>query len=583
MISNNILSNQHSILALWNKQVPTSSNQNILWLTDLNELNNSLLSNFQSIAILAELGWNGKKYSDFYGFDIACELRLKHKLLKPIVIASFMPETFFQNNYRYNILKARGTSFLQLPFTFEELQKSLNEIRPLTQASLSDISSLLLSSRYVIDRFTHDIRFELDKDSIIAKIQNIFSDLPDAFQRNVTWNELLLRLADYNLSEENFYLLKKEVILKLNSSLELGFEDYKISKKYHILLLEDNFEDAKFIMEALLPYYEITHISQGEEAIRIIDHDEINEYQALICDWRLLKPDGTLKQQNWQGYEIMEYAASKRFYALFSLTSLDDDSRKIIAPNISCSFAPLTKDFEKGSSLWRLYIPIINQRIEENLLMLAGIPTGEGWYKQEKNDYKLDNQGNRQTSRKAFASLQQQYLEKRNNRSFIHWNNDITDISNRMWKYYQLALSPESHRGLQDISAKWGIELTRDVRNVLLIRRIYLAFWYSQSRLEISIPIKLHMEYQLIENPVVNIYSVLRKKYWEDMLGTSSAEEEVYKKLLSAAKAFVSQLALEPKSLPSGILPEEKTWLKSIGIDIKQGNDVDYYVDENEF
>lgn len=539
------------------------------------------INNINMIVILAELAGSGKKYSDFYGFDIACELRLKHKILTPIVMVSFMPETFFQDNYKYNILKARGTDFLQLPFESEELIKSATEIRPLTQASLADISSLLLNSRYLIDRFTHDIRFELDKDSIIAKAKNILSDLPVDFPKNYSWDELVSKLAENNLSEEEFYLRKKEIILKLNSLLVPNFEDIEASKKYRILLLEDNQEDAQIILDALQPYYEITHISQGEEVIRMIDLDEINEFQALICDWRLLKP-GSYKQQNWQGYEVMEYAGSKRFYALFSLTSLDDDSRKIIAPYISCSFTPLTKDFEKGSSLWRLYIPIINQRIEENLMIIAGLPTGEGWYKQDKADYKKDNQGNKQTTKKVFASFHQQYLEKRNSSSFVLWNNDISDISSRMWKYYQLALAPESDRSLQDISTKWGIELNRDVRNVLVLRRLYLALWYNQSRLEIAIRVKSHRDYKVIENPVVNIYSVIRKKYWDDVLDNSSAEEEFYKKLLSAAKAFVSQLALEPKSLPAGILPEEKAWLYSIGVDVNKGNDVDYYGNEYE-
>jgi len=534
----------------------------------------------KTIIILAELTWNGKKYSDFYGFDIACELRLKHKLLIPIVMVSFMPETFFQDNYKYNILKARGTDFLQLPFEPEELVKCASQIRSLSPASLADISSLLLNSRYLIDRFTHDIRFELDETSLITKANNILSDLPDDYKKNYPWDELISKLAA-NLSEEEFYLQKKEIIIKLNSLLIPTFDEFDESKKYRILLLEDNPDDASKILDALQPYYEITLISTGEDAIRLIDQDEINEYQALICDWRLLK-SGTDKQQNWQGYEVMEYASSKRFYALFSLTSLDDDSRKIISPYLHYSFTPLTKDFEKGNSLWRLYIPIINQRIEDNLGIIASLPTGEGWNKQDKADYKIDNQGNKQTSKKIFASFHQQYLQKRNNSSFVLWNIEISEIANRLWNYYQLALAPQHNRSLLDIASKWGIELNRDVKNVLTIRRLYLALWYNHSKLEIIINYKSHKKFISIENPVVNIYSVLRNKHWDDLLDGSSDEDQIFKKLQSAAKAFVSQLALEPKSLPAGILPEEKAWLYSIGIDINQGNDVDYYGNDDE-
>ena len=535
----------------------------------------------ESIIILAELPWNGKKYSDFYGFDVACELRLKFQLMAPIIIVSFMPEEFFQDNYKYNILKARGTNFLQLPFESEELLKCAGEIRSLSLASLADISSLLLNSRYLIDRFTHDIRFELDNASIIKKANNILSELSDDFKRKYPWNDLIANLAANTNSEEDFYIRKKEIIIKLNSLLIPTFNESDEIKKYRILLLEDNQDDASIILEALQSYYEVTLVSTGEDAIRLIDQDQFNLYHALICDWRLLKT-GTDKQQNWQGYEVMEYASSKRFYALFSLTSLDDDSRKIISPYLHYSFTPLTKDFEKGRSLWNLYIPVINQRIEENLGIISSLPTGEAWNKQDKSDYKKDSQGNKQTTKKIFTSFHQQYLEKRNNSSFARWNIEISEIASRMWNYYKLALAPHNDRSLLDISNKWGIELNRDVKNALIVRRLFLALWYNQSKLEITINYKSHKKFISIENPVVNIYSVLRNKHWDDLLDGSSDEDQIFKKLLSAAKAFVSQLALEPKSLPAGILPEEKGWLNSIGIDINQGNDVDYYGNDDE-
>lgn len=570
----------NSILVIWNSEISSAIFKEEITLIDASIESDLVKNQYSAVIILAELIGEGKKHSDFYGFDIACELRLKLKQLLPIVIVSFMPESFFKDNYKYNILKARGTEFLQLPFKTGDLIKCANEIRSLSPASLADISSLLLNSRYLIDRFTHDIRFELDNVDMITKARNVLSDLPDDYKKNYPWDDLISKLAG-NLSEEEFYLQKKEIIIKLNSLLIPTFDELDESKKYRILLLEDNPDDASKILDALHPYYEITLISTGEDAIRLIDQDEINEFQALICDWRLLN-SGTDKQQNWQGYEVMEYGSSKRFYALFSLTSLDDDSRKIISPYLHYSFTPLTKDFEKGSSLWRLYIPIINQRIEENLDIIASLPTGEGWNKQDKADYKLDIQGNKQTTKKVFVSFHQQYLEKRNNRAFLLWNNEISEIASRMWNYYQLALAPQHDRSLLDIASKWGIELNRDVKNILIIRRLYLALWYSQSRLEIILQVKSHRESQVIENPVVNIYSVLRNKHWDDLLNGSSDEDQTFKKLQSAAKAFVSQLALEPKSLPAGILPEEKAWLNSIGIDINQGNDVDYYENNDE-
>lgn len=576
-----VVVNAHNILVIWNDRIP---NEFFTGETELlNGPPNSVLKedSFDSVIILAELTGTGKKYSDFYGFDIARELRTIYKILFPIIIVSFLPESFFRSDRRFNILKARGSSFLQLPFKQGDMISITNGTRSLTAATLVDISSLLLNPRQLIDRFTHEIRFDQNKNNIKEKASEIINDLPVELMKIHPWDKLIKSLSEEDISSEEFYLRKKEIILKLNSVLVPDFKGRERATNYRILLLEDNPEDSRIVLDALQLYYEIMHISEGEDAIRIIEQDENNEFHALVCDWRLLKP-ATDMQQNWQGYEVMEYAGTRRFYALFSLTSLDDDSRKIITPYISCSYTPLTKDFEKGSNLWSLYIPIINQRIEENLLIIAGLPTGEGWYRQERADYKYDKNGIKQATRKGFASYHQQYIEKRNNLVFPLWNHEISDLSTRMWKYYQSALSPDSNRGLQDVSTKWGIELNRDLKNVLVLRRVYLAFWYSQSLLEISFCFTSKREYQVIENPVINIYSVLRNKYWFDLLEGASAEDEAYKKLLSAAKAFVSQLAIEPKSLPAGILPEEKAWLQSIGIDSGKGNDVDYYSDNNE-
>lgn len=571
----------HSILVIWNREIPSGLFGEELSIVETTIETELLKNHHDCVIILAELTWNEKKYSDFYGFDIACELRLKYKTLAPIILVSFLPESFFKDDNRYNILKARGTAFLQLPFELDDLNKVAQKTRVLTPASLADISVLLLNPRHLIDRFTHDIRFELRNDLLKEKATGILAGLPVELKKLGRWDELIETLTQKNISEEEFYLRKKEIILKLNTLLLPNGSGVQNIEKYRVILLEDNIGDAKIITDALCSFYEITHLTNGEDTIKIIDQDEENHYHALICDWRLLV-QGTDKQQQWQGYEIMEYASKNRFYALFSLTSLDEDSRKYISPYIYCSYTPLTKDFEKGSALWSIYVPIINQKIEENLTVIAGLPTGEGWYKQDKADYKKDSQGNKQTTKKVFASFHLQYLEKRNSLSFVQWNNDISNLTNQMWRYYKKSLAPESDRSLQDISTKWGIELNRNVQNILIIRRLFLALWYNQSLLEITIPITTHGEYKVIENPILNIYSVLRSRYWEDLSATiSSIEvEEVYKKLLSAAKAFASQLALEPSSLPSGILPEERAWLYSIGIDVKQGNDVDYYGEE---
>ena len=129
-----------------------------------------------------------------------------------------------------------------------------------------------------------------------------------------------------------------------------------------------------------------------------------------------------------------------------------------------------------------------------------------------------------------------------------------------------------------DLKTQWGIELNRELKNVLIIRRLYLAFWFCKTRLEISFKVP---DKGVVEDPVINIYSVLRHRYFDDVLTEREGidAKKAYKDLNNAAKVFASQLAIEPNKLPQGVLPEEKAWLARLGINTESGNDNLYYQD----
>jgi CheY-like chemotaxis protein len=527
--------------------------------------------------ISAELTWEGHAKSDFYGFKIAQELRTNQELLCPIIMVSFLSRSYFQSDPHFKLISGRGTYFLQIPFGLNELTKVINGANPLTLASLMDLKYLLLSPRHIIDSFTHGIRFELKKPALLQTIQQIFEQAQKKIQEDSGIQDLLKELITEDVSEQRFYFIKKQVVLTLNMQLGIHTNSHPSNNRHKILLLEDNPYDAAKITQALSPHFIVVTVNKAMEAIELINDDKINLFHALFCDWRLYEGDSD-QQQDWQGYEVMEYASKNRYYAMFSLTSFDEDSRKYITPYLSFSYTPLSKDFEKGGLLWDNYIPIIRQKIQENLRKLSNHPTGEAWRKEERKDYKKGVSSDLSFSKTRIISLHDQYLEIRNSLAFSKWVDEVNTYSSKIWEYYQRSLSPQRDRSLQGIDNKWGIELSHNIRNVLIIRRLFLALWYKQSDLEITIRLENDSTINVIENPVINIYSVLRCRYWNnEEIRSNLDSQNHYNKLNSGAKAFVSKLAIEPRKLPSGVLPEEQSWLNTIGIDILTGNDIDYY------
>jgi hypothetical protein len=100
--------------------------------TEFVKFNSDEVANYNRIIIFAELLWQGKKYTDLYGIDIAVLFRLKLKTLSPICILSFRSKDYFEkfDEVKYNILKARGTCFKQLPTGFADVENVVSSVIP---------------------------------------------------------------------------------------------------------------------------------------------------------------------------------------------------------------------------------------------------------------------------------------------------------------------------------------------------------------------------------------------------------------------------------------------------------------------
>jgi hypothetical protein len=548
---------------------------------EFEKLNVDEVANYNRIIIFAELLWLNKKYSDFYGIDIAVLLRLKLKALSPVCILSFLPKDYFEkfDETKYNILKARGSCFLQLPVSFGKVEDALSCVIPLLPATLTYLSMVLIDVRYLVDVLTHDLRIEIDNDKICQSLRkmeqlsttNVYTQLQKLSERIIS--------AHYERHESEFYTLKKELINSLNVYLQQTKKDTlpgNNKAKSKILLLDDNINDLDWAKNALSPYFEVIAFQDALEAKAYIEQDTKNELSAVICDWQLLKPNSQ-EHQNLLGFEVLDFASKRGFYALFSLTSTDDFSIREIDALLNFEHQLFTKDFQQGEALWKMYIPIIQQKIDRNTALIASLPTGEAWTNNFKLDYKKEN-GAKVAYKKYFKSFKEQYIGKRNSADWFSFENEISAEATKLWNYYNKAFDEDTRTDIFDLKTQWGLELNRELKNFLIIRRLYLAFWFNKTKLDISFKVP---DRGWIENPVINIYSVLRNRYFQDLSYEKGEidEDKTYRDLNNAAKVFVNQLSIEPKNLPQGILPEEKMWLVVQQIEIATGNDNLYYTD----
>ena len=531
------------------------------------------VANYSRIVIIAELLWQDKKYTDFYGIDIAVLLRLKLKVLSPVCILSFLPKDYFEkcNEIKYNILRARGSCFVQLPVSFPDVEKTLLSVTPLSMATLTYLSTLLIDVRHIINVLRHDLRMETDNNKICISLKkteqlsttNVYPKLQELAKKIIS--------AHYDGNTDTFYSLTKELIHTLNIHSQTLMQNTPLvdnAAKSKLLLLDDNFNDLNWAKDALAPYFEVIPFQDALEAKMYIEGDSRNELSAIICNWQLLKPDSK-EHQELLGFEVLDFASKRGFYALFSITATDDFSIREIDSHLNFEHLPITKDFQQGDALWKMYVPIIRQKTDRILALIASLPTGEAWNNNFKLDYKKEN-GKKIAYKKYFKSLKEKYIEKRNSIDWHLFENEISAETSKIWEYYkEKAFEADGRVDMFNLKDQWGLELNRDIRNFLIIRRLYLAFWFNKMKLEILVKVPGK---GWIEDPVINIYSVLRGRYFQDLEAEDGAKD-AYSKLNNAAKVFVNQLSIEPGKLPQGILPEEKAWLAAQKIDIAAGNE----------
>lgn len=569
---------------------------------DLESLS-SLTNDLKKVIVFCELKWKDKLYQQFYGFELARELRMRYKLLCPIILISVLPQNYFEEKARreikYNILYGRGTGFVEW-INIKNWDSISKSIFPLSEAALSDLNEMLLNLRgFVIDKLTHDLKLGMSEEELINKMNSIGTYLDNRQKANTEWENFLKRFIEKKNDTDGFRKLKEEFLIKCKQ--ELGDEQITTSIndlaiRYKVLVVEDDLEFKKDIEDNLKEHFELIVTDNSDEAIHRLNEDGNNGIVGVITDWRLYSDNSKTYWQKLQGYEILEYAAKTNLAALFSLTSEDDRNVHEIRNKLGLDIHLFKKQHLASNSQWDLIADVVKQKCDGVQEVISSQPSGARWAL----DYYDKYDKSKKKERVFIKPLKVKYRERRN----FMWDTFESTIMSRsdvQWNYYKVVIGQRIDTvTITGLREKFGLELSADdpeLDSILIARRIYFALWFNNEQIEQTICRKRWLnkknnQYEIIhdENPLIKNYCVLTGISWEQFLDNfkhkkekkkgseeSIPEELAWEELLKKSKLLAYLLCVETKQLPGGILPEERNWLLKHGIDISKGNStIDY-------
>ena len=515
-------------------------------------------NSLKAIVILAELDWHNKAQKDFYGFEIALELRRKYKVLCPLIIISVLKKDYFEklaeNQIKYKILFGRGTAFLPIADNMDQkiadTIENLNKY-PLSTPVLTDMNEMLLDQKgFIIDKLTHDLKFGKVRKEIETVLNEASEYLNDTQRSALNWDDFKTRLFKSIGDSDNFNKVKENLISKCDQEL-MGkklLDSILPEKTHRIIILEDDPDFSKRIEENLTDYFEEVIVKEkAEDAIEELNKDNTNSITGIIADWRLYKDYSKKTYWQLQGYEVLDYAAKKQFIALFSLTSLHDHNVNSIRNKLGLTVHLFKKQhLQSGGKIqWDMMADTVRQKCDSVFEIISSQPTGSKWK----------------------GSLQSEYILHRGS-GWYEFENKITTKATELFDLYRNAIGNGDSKICKHIDNEFPLK--NNLENVLIIRRVYIGLYFflviNKKYLQ---DIKPHTLLGKgtgteIKHHAIDAFSILRQNWWEDIANSLNSVKipEAWKKYFQQIKNFRNALCIEMNGLPhKGLLPEEKSWL----------------------
>lgn len=384
-------------------------NTSVIVIKDKLIFDQTKFSEFAIIFILAELKWEGKKRTDFFGLELVKQLRTIHKVTCPIVVCSFMKE--FK---KHEFFKAPGHYLLRLP----DLPLPLDQYQGIDEELLHDINIHLFDPEGAFHTLMHDLENKLenlarttpDKDSLIATLnetldskfseaenviepekraeyhsikERIKSELSEEIGANVGYaeNNRIRKL----IGEKYKPLLYDLLPVKLNDNQQQDFPP----KRWQVLFVDD-VESTCHEVKAKFAQRGINCLTacSGEETISILKEDTAkrNRIAMVISDFRLYENgDETGKWQAMQGYQLLKHLHANDEFPHYAYAVLTSKKGTILDKIKQKSKFPVLwfykSDVLSNDTAFNLFYQRICEVASDSFMKKQNLPTAAIWGK----------------------------------------------------------------------------------------------------------------------------------------------------------------------------------------------------------
>jgi CheY-like chemotaxis protein len=505
---------------------------------DMEKLLLSLIEKEKAVFFLnVHLNWNDQNLDNNYGFEVANLLRTKYKSTNPIILYSPIPKSYFEalarKEDKYKILYAPGTYFVELTFEGANPFEHLPDLKPISSATLHDVATMLISLKgYVIDRLNHDLKFNAEESALkaIAEAKELLNPVQ---LRTVRFEEFAKRIKrDLELKDSKGFEETKQQFIKLLSIHLTETGAYGIEErdtKFKILFVDDEPEVIEMVQEKLGGRFDLVCTNNSNEAIRILERDELGHISAIISDWRLYEDVTKTYWQEKQGYEVLTEAAKLGTRALFSLTSQADFVVHQLRNELGIRFQLFKKEHLRTQEQWDIFSDMIYQNCVAAHENRASILDEFGSWKKN-----WEQKGIQQ------PTLKEQYIEKWNSLKFDHFNTEINIKADEMWSWLQSESSQFKHLIGEPQFSEFGLSnKVFDLYKFLVIRRVWIGLFYKEG---------LHSKAKASE------ISDIQEQVYNNLFGRSGTGSVNQKTLLLCLQ--------NSKMNTSYFFPEEIQWLR---------------------
>lgn len=479
------------------------------------------------------LNWEGNKLSSNYGFDIANIIRTEIKSKAPIIFYSPIQKKYFEEKSKkeakYKILFGRGSDFIPMPFTKEDLEDVETKIKPLSNAALHDVVTMLCDLKgIVIDKLNHDLKFNADIKKVIESIAPYLTAIQKQSIKLNDFTEKFVSAVNHNDSSVFLTEKKQFINLCIDQLTEVGKESSDIDRVRHKILILDDVENEVERAKAILTKdFEVIGVNEAKEAIEILTNDISNEILAVISDWRLFTDKNQNYWQSLQGYEVLEFAAKNGVRSLFALTSQADFLIHQIRNLQGIRFALFKKENLEKPEQWNLFSDVLYEGCLQAVDTRGSLNAAQWTKVIVKNGETL-------------KTLKQQYIEVWNSDERDNYFSKITSVANDMWDYL---LKNTNNNALNIV---FGITIPTKVLElepILIYRRIWLALWFNKTDIG------------------KNLSKETISKYSEDIYKRMFAPG-IRREMYNSGSQNAFKLCIEINQIQKGnFLPEEKEWL----------------------